>query len=147
MIRIRQTWAKCKGGSVTRFLAFFFSRIEPTWAPDKQAKMVLLQDSFSRKYSRIRWLRADKDCADSNFSNYQFKYIRKNDFLNKHCLPIYQGPRWVRFMITKIATKFRDTATLKPSNAWSTFLSPIFVIFGYVICSRKLNTLYFAENF
>ena len=34
-----------------------------------------------------------------------------------------------------------------PSNAWSTFLSPIFVIFGYVICSRKLNTLYFAENF
>ena len=35
----------------------------------------------------------------------------------------------------------------EPSNAWSTFLSPNFVKFGYVICTRKLNTLYFAENF
>ena len=33
------------------------------------------------------------------------------------------------------------------TTAGRTFLSPIFVKFGYVICSRKLNTLYFAENF
>ena len=35
----------------------------------------------------------------------------------------------------------------EPSKAWSTFFALIFVNFGYVICSRKLNTLFFAENF
>ena len=29
----------------------FFPWTEPTWTPDKQAKMVLLKDSFSRRYS------------------------------------------------------------------------------------------------
>ena len=33
-----------------------------------------------------------------------------------------------------------------PTNAGRTFLSPIFVKFGFVINSRKINILYFDEN-
>ena len=38
--------------AVSRDFSEFFPTIQPTWAPDKQAKMVLLKDSFSRKYAR-----------------------------------------------------------------------------------------------
>ena len=34
----------------------------------------------------------------------------------------------------------------KSTNAGRTFLSQIFVKFGYVINSRKINTLYFAKK-
>ena len=37
---------------VARFLAYFSLGIQPTWAPDKQAKFVLLKDSFSRKKTK-----------------------------------------------------------------------------------------------
>ena len=35
------------------FELYFFSLIEPIWAPDKQAKMVFLKNSFSRSYSNF----------------------------------------------------------------------------------------------
>ena len=31
-----------------------FSQIEPSWAPDKQAQMGLLENSFSRRYSNLK---------------------------------------------------------------------------------------------
>ena len=39
-----------KSGSVTIFLAIFILWIQPTWAHDKQAKLVFLKNSFSRRY-------------------------------------------------------------------------------------------------
>ena len=46
-------------GAVSRdFWHFFISRIKAIWAPDNQAKMVLLKCSFSRWYSQKIWLRA-----------------------------------------------------------------------------------------
>ena len=44
---------------------FFISWIKAIWAPDKQAKMVLLKSSFSRRNSRKIRLRAVLACAES----------------------------------------------------------------------------------
>ena len=41
----------------------------------------------------------------------------------------------------------RPPLSVYPTNAGRTFLSPIFVKFGYVINSREINTLYFAKKF
>ena len=35
------------------FLTFFILWIQPTWVPDKQAKMGLLKNSLSRRYSNV----------------------------------------------------------------------------------------------
>ena len=47
----------------------FFSWIEPIWAPDKQAKMVLLKNLFSRRYSNSKFQKFDsaQDFAESIF--------------------------------------------------------------------------------
>ena len=39
-------------GQCHEIFAIFFSWIKAIWAPDKQAKMVLLNNSFSRRYSQ-----------------------------------------------------------------------------------------------
>ena len=54
-----------KGQCHEIFWHFFISWIEAIWAPDKQAKMVLLKSSFSRRNSRKIRLRAVLDCAES----------------------------------------------------------------------------------
>ena len=45
---------------------FFISWKEAIWAPDKQANMVLLKNSFSRRYSQKIRLRAVLACMESN---------------------------------------------------------------------------------
>ena len=42
-----------KGQCHEIFDLYIFSLIEPIWAPDKQAEMVFLKDSFSRRYSNF----------------------------------------------------------------------------------------------
>ena len=37
------------------FRTLFFSWIEPIWVPDKQSKIVLLKNSFSRRYSNLKF--------------------------------------------------------------------------------------------
>ena len=51
----------------------FFSRIEPIWAPDKQAKIVFLKNSFSRRFRIF--------C----------KYLREKEFLSKTILAYLSG--------------------------------------------------------
>ena len=53
-------------GSVTIFLSFFISWFQGIWAPDKQAKMVLLKNLFSRRYPRNQLLCAVLACAESD---------------------------------------------------------------------------------
>ena len=47
-------------------LPFFISWIEAIWGPDKQDKMVLLENSFLRRYSQKFRLRVVLACAESN---------------------------------------------------------------------------------
>ena len=47
----------------------------------------------------------------------------------------------------KLRPHWSHAGALKPIRRGRTFLSPNFVKFGYVINSRKLKTLYFAEIF
>ena len=42
-----------KGQCHEIFDLYFFSLIKPIWSPDKQAKMVFLKNSFSRRYSNF----------------------------------------------------------------------------------------------
>ena len=80
-----------KGQCHKIFCHFFISWIEAIWAPNKQSKMVLLKNSFSRRYSRNQWLRAVLACAESNFSNFKFEYLRENKFLRKTILVCLSG--------------------------------------------------------
>ena len=45
------------------FWIFFISWIEAIWAPDKQSKMVLLKNSFSRRYLQKTWYCTESDSA------------------------------------------------------------------------------------
>ena len=54
------SWSLLFKVAVSRdLLAFFISLIQPTWASDQQVKTVpvSLKNSFSRRYSRNKWLR------------------------------------------------------------------------------------------
>ena len=62
-----------KGGMSQDFFCIFLFR-ESGWAPDKQAKMVLLKSSFSRRYSRKIRLHAVLACA--KFCRKQFCLCR-----------------------------------------------------------------------
>ena len=42
-------------GQCHEIFAIFFSWIKAIWAPDKQAKMVLLNNSFLRRYSNVKF--------------------------------------------------------------------------------------------
>ena len=42
----------------------FILWIQPTWASDKLAKMLLLKDLFLQRYSRNKWLRTDWHCTE-----------------------------------------------------------------------------------
>ena len=53
-----------KGQCHKIFGIFFILGIEPMWAPDKQAKMVLLKSLFSRRYSRKIRLHTVLACAE-----------------------------------------------------------------------------------
>ena len=81
-------------------------------APDKQAKMALLKDSFSRRYLRNKWLRAVLAFAESNVSNWKFEYLRENKFLNLTIFACLSGAQLGWIHIIKNAKKSRDTATL-----------------------------------
>ena len=64
------------------FFAFFSLWIQPTWEPlINWLQMVRLNDSFSRRYSRNKWLSADKRWTESNFSNFKFEYRHQINFL------------------------------------------------------------------
>ena len=43
----------------------FFALIEPIWAPDKQAKMLFLKNSFSRRYSNLKLEKFDSAQANT----------------------------------------------------------------------------------
>ena len=43
-----------KGQCHEIFDLYFFPLIEPIWSPDKQAKMVFIKNSFSRRYSNLK---------------------------------------------------------------------------------------------
>ena len=67
-----------------------FSPMNPTHlGSDKQAEMVLLKDSFSRRYSRNKWLRAVSftdngfnlvktfDCESDKIYNFEIEYLEE----------------------------------------------------------------------
>ena len=43
------------------FRTLFFLLIEPIWAPDKQVKMVFLENSFSRRFSNLKFEKFDSE--------------------------------------------------------------------------------------
>ena len=47
------------------FDLYFFSWIESIWAPDNQAKMVLLKNSFLRRYSNLKFKKFDSAQCDT----------------------------------------------------------------------------------
>ena len=53
MLSFRTVCPALKGQCHEIFDLYIFSLIEPIWAPDKQAKMVFLKDSFLRRYSNF----------------------------------------------------------------------------------------------
>ena len=59
--------------AVSRDFVAFFSWIEPTWAPDYQAKVVLLADSFSRRY--LIHEKNDKKSRDTATLNLFFLFV------------------------------------------------------------------------
>ena len=54
-----------KGQCHEIFELYFFSLIKPIWAPDKQAKMVFLKNSFSRRYSNLKFEKFDSAQANT----------------------------------------------------------------------------------
>ena len=81
-------------GSVTRFsVIFFISWIEAIWAPDIQAKTVLLRNLFSRRYSRSQnnFFRFSKTSISrefrvhmSNFRNIFENFLKIQNWLTLH---------------------------------------------------------------
>ena len=61
-----------KGQCHEIFDLYFFSLIEPIWSPDKQAKMVFLKNSFSRRYSNLKFEKNDSAQANTERSQYFF---------------------------------------------------------------------------
>ena len=47
------------------FNLYFFSLIQPIWAPDKQANMVFLKHSFLRRYSNFKFEKFDSTQANT----------------------------------------------------------------------------------
>ena len=62
--------ANLKGQCHEIFDLYFFSLIEPIWSPDKQAKMVFLKNSFSRRYSNLKFKK--NDSAQANTARSRF---------------------------------------------------------------------------
>ena len=82
LIRRWDTLLSLKGQCHEIFELYFFSLIKPIWAPDKQAKMVFLKNSFSRRYSNLKFFEFDSAQANTaqsrNFSTSQpFKKLTK----------------------------------------------------------------------
>ena len=90
------------------FCHFLNPWIQPTWVPDKRAKMVLLKNSFSRRYSRNKCLHADLHCAKSNFRT--FEYLHENEPFSKSILACLSGAQvdWIQigFMDKKMLNIF-----------------------------------------
>ena len=59
---------------------FWHFLLYPTWAPDKQAKMVLLKESLSWRYSRNKWLHSDYHCAELDSALTNTARSHKNKF-------------------------------------------------------------------
>ena len=62
-IRVLKIFGFVVKEAVSRDFCSFFSWIELIWVPDKLSKMVLLKNSFSRRYSQKTWQRAVWYCA------------------------------------------------------------------------------------
>ena len=54
-----------KGQCHEIFDLYFFSLIEPIWAPDKQAKIVFLKNSFLRRYLNLKFEKIDSAQANT----------------------------------------------------------------------------------
>ena len=64
-----------KGQCHEIFELYFFSFIEPIWAPDKQAKMFFLKNSFSRRYSNLKFEKIDSAQANTAQSRFFFSKL------------------------------------------------------------------------
>ena len=75
------------------------------WPPNKQANMILLKDSFSWRYLRNKWLRADEYCEESDSAqantgrsfagiNFVLFWISAKNyfFRKKHFSPLLRDP-------------------------------------------------------
>ena len=62
-IQIQEKGLKCQCHEI--FDLYIFSLIEPNWSPDKQAKMVLLTNSFSRRYLNLKFKKFDSAKANT----------------------------------------------------------------------------------
>ena len=76
-------WYTLKGQCHEIFDLYFFSLIEPIWSPDKQAKMVFLKNSFSQRYSNLKFEKIDSAQANTArsrffFQSQPFKKLIKN---------------------------------------------------------------------
>ena len=63
---------------------FWHFLLYPTWAPDKHAKMVLLKESLSWRYSRNKWLHSDYHCAELDSALTNTARSHKNKFAEIH---------------------------------------------------------------
>ena len=54
-----------KGAVARDFRPQFFSLIVPIWVPDKQAKMIFLNNSFSRRYLNLMFEKFDSSQANT----------------------------------------------------------------------------------
>ena len=100
-----------KGAVSRKCLAFFYPWIQSTWAPDKQAKMLLLKGSFSWRYSNVR--KFDFAQCKSAWRHLFREYLRENEFFSKTIFARLSGTQvgWIHGF--KNWQKSRDTATLK----------------------------------
>ena len=55
-------------------------------------------------------------CAESNFSNFKFEYLRKNEFLRKTILACLSGDQMGLINEKNRGKKSRDTAPLRRMN-------------------------------
>ena len=75
-----QNAVQLKGAVSQNVQPLFFSWIEPTWAPDKQAKMSFLKNWFSRRYSNLKFKKfnsAQANAAGSQIFAKPFKKLTK----------------------------------------------------------------------
>ena len=59
-----------KGQCHEIFNHYFLPWIEPIWAPDKQAKIIFRENSFSRRYSNLKFEKFNS--AQANTARSQF---------------------------------------------------------------------------
>ena len=101
------------------FYHLFISWFQGIWAPDKQAKMVLLKTSFSRRYPRNQLLcavlaRAESNSLQANTTqSRKFKCPQIQNWLTLHWVGLCTGKhcaesnKYFRFSKISISLEFR----------------------------------------